>query len=96
MRAQYIEAVDGVYRLTGTRVSLDSCVRPWYGQTAESIAQSFPALTLEQVYGALAFYLAHKWDRQRASEEFEALRESTHDRDPMFYKMLADAPRQVA
>lgn len=54
MTKQYVEKVEGVYRLAGTRVSLDSVVQAfWRGQTAESIAQSFPVLTLEEVYGAL-------------------------------------------
>ncbi len=61
MNKQYVENIDSVYRLAGTRVSLDSIVYAfWRGQTAESIAQSFPVLTLEHVYGALTFYLANK------------------------------------
>jgi hypothetical protein len=50
-----------VYRLADTRVFPDSIVgRYREGLSAESIAESFPALTLEQVYGATAFYLANK------------------------------------
>jgi hypothetical protein len=52
MSKQYIKCVEGVYRLAGTCVSLDSIVYAfWRGQTAESIAHSFPVLTLEHVYG---------------------------------------------
>jgi uncharacterized protein (DUF433 family) len=101
MATQYVEKVEGIYRVIGTRVSLDSIVHAfWRGQTAESIAQSFPVLTLEQVYGALTFYLGNKAEvdayLQQASEEFEALRNGAHDQDPMFYKKLADARRRVA
>ena len=61
MNKQYIEKVDDVYRIAGTRVWLDSIVYTfWRGQTAESIAQSFPVLTLEHVSGALTFYPANK------------------------------------
>jgi uncharacterized protein (DUF433 family) len=61
MNKQYIEKVDDVYRIAGTRVWLDSIVYTfWRGQIAESIAQSFPVLTLEHVSGALTFYLANK------------------------------------
>lgn len=43
MNKQYIEKVDDVYRIAGTRVSLDSIVYAFgCGQTAESIAQHFP------------------------------------------------------
>ena len=101
MSENYVETVEGVYRLIGTRVSLDSIVRAfWRGQTAESIAQAFPVLTLEQVYGALAYYLAHKSEvdeyLQRADEEFEAMRRAAREKDPMFYQKLADARRRVA
>jgi uncharacterized protein (DUF433 family) len=41
---------NGPYRIAGTRVSLDSVVYAyWRGESAETIADSFPALTLEQV-----------------------------------------------
>ena len=47
--------------MAGTRVALDSIVRRfWEGDAPESIVQSFPVLTLEQVYGAIAYYLRHQ------------------------------------
>jgi uncharacterized protein (DUF433 family) len=56
----YVEHHEGGYWVAGTRVSLDSLVYAFRdGQTAESLAQSFPVLTLEQVYGAIAYYLAN-------------------------------------
>jgi uncharacterized protein (DUF433 family) len=96
MSKQYIEGTNDVYRIAGTRVSLDSIVYAfWRGQTAESVAQSFPVLTLEQVYGALTFYLANKSHidsyLKKAKAEFEAMREAAHEKDPMFYQKLADA-----
>ena len=99
MSKQYIEKINDVYRIAGTRVSLDSVVYAfWRGQTAESIAQSFPLLTLEQVYGALTFYLANKSQidnyLKKARMEFEVMREAAHEKDPMFYQKLADARRQ--
>jgi uncharacterized protein (DUF433 family) len=101
MNKQYVENIDGVYRLTDTRVSLDSIVYAfWRGQTAESIAQAFPVLTLEQVYDSLTFYLANKSEidayLKTAEAEFEAMRKAAHEQDPMFYQKLADARRRVA
>jgi uncharacterized protein (DUF433 family) len=101
MSKQYVENIDGVYRLAGTRVSLDSIVYAfWRGQTAESIAQSFPVLPLEQVYGALTFYLANKSAvdayLEQAETEFEALRKAAREQDPMFYQKLANVRRQAA
>jgi uncharacterized protein (DUF433 family) len=100
-KQQYVENIDGVYRLTGTRVSLDSIVYAfWRGHTAESIAQSFPVLTLEHVYGALTFYLANKSEIDAyltaAKAEFEAMRQAAREQDPMFYQKLADARRRAA
>ena len=61
MSNQYVDQRDGGYWVAGTRVSLDSIVYAFLdGQTAESIAQSFPMLALEEVYGAIAFYLANR------------------------------------
>lgn len=57
----YVEYHNKVYRVRGTRVVLDSIVRRfWAGDAPESIVQSFPVLTLEQVYGAIAYYLRHQ------------------------------------
>ena len=101
MSKEYVTQVDGAYRITGTRISLDSVVYAFLqGQTAESIAQSFPLLTLEQVYGALTYYLAHRsvidayLEQERA--EFATLRQAAREADPTFYQKLADArrPRQ--
>ena len=96
MSHQYVEIVDGVYRIVGCRVSLDSIVHAYRnGLTAESIAQSFPVLTLEQVHGALAFYLAHQSDIDAyladARTNYDAMREESRRNDPMFYQKLAEA-----
>ena len=61
MQSAYVRKVGAKFRIAGTRVSLDSVVDAFNeGQSAESIAESYSALTLEQVYGALAFYLRRK------------------------------------
>jgi len=50
----------GVYRVGRTRVMLDSIIAAFRdGHSAETIRQQYPALTLEEVYGSIAFYLAH-------------------------------------
>lgn len=58
---QYVEQRDKGYWIEGTRVSLDSVVYSFLnGESPESIAQNFPLLELEQVYGGVAFYLANR------------------------------------
>jgi uncharacterized protein (DUF433 family) len=87
------------YWVAGTRVSLDSLVyASCEGHTAESLAQSFPVLTLEQVYGALTYDLAHRevidvYLRQLEAD-FPTLQQDLQQLAPMFYPKLADARRQ--
>lgn len=100
MSEPYVERRDGGYWVAGTRVSLDSIVHAfWEGQTAESIAQAFPVLTLEQVYGSVTFYLANRTEidahLEKGTVDFEVLRQASRETDPMFYRKLADARRQM-
>jgi uncharacterized protein (DUF433 family) len=58
---EYVSKIESVYRVAGTRVSLDSLIYLFReGVSAESMVESYPALTLEQVHGALAFYLTNQ------------------------------------
>lgn len=96
MSSEYVEERDGGFWIAGTRVSLDSLVYAFLsGQTAESIAQSFPVLRLEQVYGAITHYLAHRQEidahLQRARADYETFRQASRDADPMFYQKFAGA-----
>lgn len=51
----------GVLRVGGTRVMLDSVIAAFHqGHSAETVVQEYPALSLEEVYGAFAYYLANK------------------------------------
>ena len=100
MSKPYVEQRDGGYWVVGTRVSLDSIVSAFLsGQTAESIAQSFPVLTLEQVYGSIAYYLGNRPEvdtsPQKAADDFETMRQASRKADPMFYQKLADARRHT-
>jgi uncharacterized protein (DUF433 family) len=100
MSSDYVERRDEGHTVTGSRVSLDSIVYAFVsGESAESIAQAFPVLTLEQVYGAITFYLAHRDEIDRYLEqrrrEFDTARESARDSDPMFYRKLADEKKQT-
>lgn len=95
----YVEQRDSGYWVAATRVSLDSIVYAFHaGQTAESIAQMFPVLKLEQVYGAVTYYLAHRVEideyLKKAKSDFEAMRQTARQADPTFYQKMADARRQ--
>ncbi len=57
----YIESRNDGYWVVGTRIALDSIVYEFQkGRSPESIVQAFPVLNLEQVYGAIVFYLANR------------------------------------
>jgi uncharacterized protein (DUF433 family) len=95
----YVQRVDDVYRVAGTRVSLDSLVSLFLdGRSPESIAQSFPVLTLEQVYGALTYYLAHRPEIDaylaRQNSGYEGARRESHDAHRPLVERLRSAHRQ--
>ena len=93
MSKEYVAQHEGVYRVAGTRVSLDSVVYAFRrGASPESIQRSFPSLTLEQIYGAIAFYLAHQEEVDRylleAEAEHEKLRAASRAAHPESYEKL--------
>jgi uncharacterized protein (DUF433 family) len=52
---------DGVVRIGGTRVTLDTVVTAFrQGATAETMAEQYPSLSLADVYTALGYYLRHQ------------------------------------
>jgi uncharacterized protein (DUF433 family) len=72
MASEYIELREGTYYVAGTRVSIDSLVYAFRrGDSAETICQNFDVLRLEEVYGAIAYYLGH----QAALDEYLLLRD---------------------
>jgi uncharacterized protein (DUF433 family) len=100
MSKEYVEQVGEAYRVVGTRVSLDSIVYCfWNGDSPESIAQSFPVLTLEQVFGAIAYYLDHQDEideyLKQGEADYDAMREAARKADPMFYQKMAERRRQM-
>jgi uncharacterized protein (DUF433 family) len=100
MNGQYVEQRDGDYYLGDSRVSLASVVYAFLdGHSPESILDCFPLLTLEQIYGALAYYLGHRAEidahlaERRA--EYDAKRRAAREADPAFYERFALRRRQL-
>lgn len=98
----YVEYRNEGYWVGGTRISLDSIVYAFQqGLSPESIVRSFPLLTLEQIYGAIAFYLANRTeiDAFLAAEEeaFDAMPQPLQTTAPVLYNklMVAKAAKQV-
>lgn len=89
---EYVEKRDGGYWIKGKRISLDSVVYAFRrGQSAESILHSFPLLTLEEIYGAITYYLANETeiDAYLISEdiEFEKMLQKARESDDWYKKM---------
>jgi uncharacterized protein (DUF433 family) len=99
MGKEYVEQRDGGYWVAGSRISLDSVVYAWRrGASPESIQRSFPLLTLEQVYGAVTFYLANQPEidayLRQGEAEFERLRQAAREANPELYQKLEAAREQ--
>ncbi|MGH7963628.1 MAG: DUF433 domain-containing protein [Candidatus Binatia bacterium] len=93
MSKDYVTYANGGYRICNTRVSLDSVVYAFlHGQSPESIVDSFPILTLEQVYGAIAYYLANQAEvdayLQQGEADFAALRERLREHNLLLHQKL--------
>ena len=92
----YIEQRDSGYWIGETRISLDSVVYSFLnGESPESIAQNFPLLSLEQVYGAITFYLANRALVDAYLEEgeavFQLLKQVSREKSPLLYQKLKAA-----
>ncbi|MGK7931144.1 MAG: DUF433 domain-containing protein, partial [Microcystaceae cyanobacterium] len=88
---QYIEEKEDCYRIIGKRISLDSIVYGFLrGESPETINQSFPVSTLEEIYGAITFYLANREMIDAYLKEgkklYQTQLQQEKDKDPDFYR----------
>jgi uncharacterized protein (DUF433 family) len=85
----------GAMRIGNSRVMLDSIVAGFeQGHSPETLQQQFPALRLEEVYGAITYYLAHTDEvhtyLKRQDELWEAWRaESATRSSPVVERLRA-------
>ena len=95
MAADYIEEREDNFFIRGSRVSLDSVVYGFLnGESPETIRDNIPTLSLEQVYGAVAYYLAHQAEidsyLKTKQEDFEKARRSqTHVSNGLRARLLS-------
>ncbi len=92
MARDYVERREGSYYLTGSRVPLAIIVHDFQnGDTPEAIQSNFSTLTLEQVYGAITFYLGNKEDVEEAMAERRRAEEEFIKTHPNFSRLMAPA-----
>ncbi len=80
MSKEFVENRDGSFYILGSRVPLAHIVREFQrGESAEVIRSHYPALSLEQAYGAITFYLGNREaverdiaEREREEDAFAA------------------------
>ncbi|KRT63301.1 MAG: protein of unknown function DUF433 [Candidatus Dadabacteria bacterium CSP1-2] len=88
---------DGVVRVGGTRVTLDTIVAAFdEGATAEEIVQQYPSLLLADVYAVIGYYLrrrpeveAYLRQRQQQASEVRSQNESRFDPRGVRNRLLA-------
>ena len=100
-RSEYVEQRNGGFYVAGKSVSLDSIVYSFKaGDSPETIRQSFSSLTLGQVYGVIAFYLAHEQEVdaniREGEEEIQRSVPPLSESRPELYARLERARHQIA
>lgn len=98
--SEYVEKRDEGYWIAGKRISLDSVVYAFRrGQSPESIRRSFPLLTLEEIYGAVAFYLANQSEVDdyllQEDVEFEKVRKISRDNNAEWHEKMRKAREEM-
>lgn len=97
-----VQDADGVVRVTGSRVTLDSLAHAFdEGATAEQIQDSFPSLTLREIYGTIAYYLEHRTEvgeyLKARRQEAATVRRAVEDRqDPAIRARIRARRDQLA
>ena len=100
MPHDYIERRDTGFYLVGTRVPIDRIVCEYRnGEDSETIQSHYPTLSLEEINGAIAFYLSHSDeveqvldDRRRAEDAYTA----SHPNPPEVREKLERMRRHMA
>ncbi len=100
MTKQYVEKRENCYYIVGSRLLLDCIVYAFLeGLSPESIVESFPTATLEEVYGALAFYLANRAEIDEylaeGEREQEKFRQTSRADNPLLFRRLQQAKRSA-
>lgn len=96
-RVPLVTDSDGVIRVGGTRVTLDTVVMAFRdGATAEEIAHQYPSLNLADVYSVIGYYLRRRGEidayldrRQDLAQRVREQNESRFDPSGIRDRLLA-------
>lgn len=89
--------LDGVIRVRGTRVTLDTVVIAFRGgATAEEIVQQYPSTSLADIYQVIGYYLHHTDEiesylagRRQVAAEVRRVNEERYPSDGIRARLLA-------
>ena len=95
MDRNFVEDRNGSFYLISSRVPLAHLVREFqHGEPPEAIRSHYPTLSLEQVFGAITFYLGHKAEvendlaeREREEDEYTKTHPAPPDIKEKFERM---------
>jgi uncharacterized protein (DUF433 family) len=98
MPKEYVEKRERGYYIAGSRVSLDTLVQAFLsGDSAETIQRAFSTLSLEEVYGGIAFYLGHREEVEATMgmdvRDLEKLIKASREKNPLLFRKLEEARR---
>jgi uncharacterized protein (DUF433 family) len=93
MAKDYIEKRGTGYYVIGKRVTLEAIVFGFRdGNSPESILESYPTLSLEEIYGAISYYLANREAVDgyltEVKSEFARQRDEHREKNPALYERL--------
>lgn len=98
---KYVEQMPGGgYRIAGSRVGLECIVVAYLdGQSAETIRDNFPSLSLEAIHGAIAMYLRNREEfndyMAQLSVRYEELKQESDKRNATLLTRLRAARRDI-
>lgn len=103
MAKEYVELRDDAFYLVDSRLPLYLLVTEYEnGASPEEIHFSFPTLTLEQIHGAIAFYLGNRkliedgsWQTRKAWQDFRTANPAPSKLDLMLEDYRQQALRKT-
>lgn len=94
----YIEERNGELYAGTTRVTMRSIILGWTQRSyaPEQIVQSYPSVSLEEVYGVIAYYLGHRTELdERFAREHEAFEQARQEQNAQDDGKVAEVRRRI-
>lgn len=89
MAKDYIERREGSFYLIGSRVPLARIVYEFQnGVAPEAIRLDYPTLSVEQVYGAITFYLGNQEEVEKDMSELRRIEDEVSKAQPLLPPQL--------